>query len=94
MVHEEHHDHAEKGAKQRDPLVIVPGIQLTFRDGKSHSLEAWSPARRFCDAGVKDAKVDQGIGGDKEVAEESADHIEVANEDADERDGKDKDVAT
>ena len=43
---------------------------------------------------MKDAKVDQGVGGDKEVAEESADHIEVADEDADERNGKDKDVAT
>ena len=59
----------------------------------SFSLEAWPPARRFCDAGMKNAKVDQGIGGDKEVAEEAADHIEVPNEDADEGDGKDKDVA-
>ena len=32
VVHEKHDDHTEKRAKQRDPLVIVPGIQLTFRD--------------------------------------------------------------
>ena len=28
MVHQEHDDHAEKGAKKRDPLVVVPEIQL------------------------------------------------------------------
>ena len=43
---------------------------------------------------MKNAEVDESIGGDKEVAEEAADHIEIANEDADEGDGKDKDVAT
>ena len=61
---------------------------------KSYSLEAWSPPRRFCYARMKYAKVDEGIGGNKEVAEEATDHIEVPNEDADEGDGKDEDVAT
>ena len=42
---------------------------------------------------MKDTEVDQSIGGDKEVAEEATDHIEVPDEDADEGDGKDKDVA-
>ena len=27
MVHQEHDDHAEKGAQQRNPLVVVPGMQ-------------------------------------------------------------------
>ena len=95
MVHQEHDDHTEQGAKEGDPLVVIPGIRcynLFFR--KHHSLEAWPPAGRFSDAGVKDAEVDQGIGGHKEVAEQAADHVEVADEDADERDGEDKDIAT
>ena len=59
----------------------------------SYSLEAWSPARRLCNACMKDTEVDQSIGGDKEVAEEATDNIEVPDEDADKGDGKDKDVA-
>ena len=43
---------------------------------------------------MKNAKIDQSIGGNKEVGKEAADHIEVRNEDADEGDGEDKDVAT
>ena len=61
---------------------------------KRFPLEARSPPRRFCDARMKNAEVDESIGGDKEVAEEAADHVEVPNEDADEGDGKDKDVAS
>ena len=95
MVHQEHDDHTEQGAKEGDPLVVIPGIQchnLFFL--KYHSLEAWPPAGRLSDARVKDAEVDQGIGGHEEVAQEAADHVEVADQDADERDGEDKDIAT
>ena len=59
----------------------------------SYSLEAWSPARRLCNAGMKDTEVNQSIGGHKEIAEEATDDIEVPDEDADEGDGEDKDVA-
>ena len=27
MVHQEHDDHTEQGAKEGDPLVVIPGIQ-------------------------------------------------------------------
>ena len=43
---------------------------------------------------MEDTKVDESVGCHKEVAEETTDHIEVANEDADEGDGEDKDVAS
>ena len=79
-VHEEHDPHAKEGAEEGSPHVVV--------------LEGRPPPRRLGDGGVKHGEVDQGVGRHEEVGQEGGDDVQLADEEAPQRDQEDQKVAS
>lgn len=72
-INGEHDEHAEEGAEQRHPLVVILSAKRTqlgiWQDNSEVGdyLEGGSPTRLLGDCGVEDGKVDEGVSGHEEV---------------------------
>ena len=71
-----------------------PGHTGFRNPSKKNKIIALSVTWALGDAGVEGGEVDEGVGGDEEVGEKAADHVEVAKQDATKGDAEDEDVTS